>query len=73
VSYSHFKIGNVKTYTKISRCFKLLVTHITRQITLPPWPIYRKDPITWQPPTPEGDGTISSKNKSSKKKNWGSA
>ncbi|TWW61625.1 signal peptidase complex subunit 1 [Takifugu flavidus] len=30
-------------------------------LTLPPWPMYRKNPLSWQPPIPEIGGETSQK------------
>ncbi|KAJ8890542.1 hypothetical protein PR048_010051 [Dryococelus australis] len=36
-------------------------------VTIPPWPMYRRKPLQWQKPRPEGD-TAEQSSKSKKKK-----
>ncbi|XP_056591387.1 signal peptidase complex subunit 1 [Triplophysa dalaica] len=37
-------------------------------LTLPPWPVYRKNPLSWQPPLPETAGEIREKPQENLKK-----
>lgn len=49
-------------------CFTIFIWFARVQLTIPPWPIYRKKPLNWQKPRPDSQTAQSAGDETKKKK-----